>query len=180
MQRAVVPILLAFLLLLPVSIAGEGGEEEISLTVWHSFAAESQEEATFLDAVQIFEQTHPHILVEVTGIPFADIDRQYEIAAQAGQAPDIVRLSSDQLGKIGEIRVNGFPLLEDLRPHLTPNQRSTFDDQALHSMRYGDALYGLPASQDCLSLLFNRALFDAEGLDYPDENWTTQDLISAA
>ena len=180
MQRVVFPILLAFLLLLPVSIAGEGGEEEISLTVWHSFAAESQEEATFFDAIQIFEQTHPHIQVEVTGIPFADIDRQYEIAAQAGQAPDIVRLSSDQLGKIGEIRVNGFPLLEDLRPHLTPNQRSTFDDQALHSMRYGDALYGLPASQDCLSLLYNRALFDAEGLDYPDESWTTRDMISAA
>ena len=61
MQRVVIPILLAFLLLLPVSIAGEGGEEEISLTVWHSFAAESQEEATFFDAIQIFEQTHPHI-----------------------------------------------------------------------------------------------------------------------
>ena len=30
MQRVVAPILLVFLLLLPVSIAGEGGEEEIS------------------------------------------------------------------------------------------------------------------------------------------------------
>ena len=119
------------------------------LTVWHSFAAESQEEAVFFDAIAEFELTHPHIQVEVTGIPFADIDRQYEIAAQAGQAPDIVRLSSDQLGKIGEIQVNGYPLLEDLRPHLTPFERSIFDEKALQSMRYGDALYGLPASQDC-------------------------------
>ena len=180
MQRALAPIVLAFLLLLPVSIAGAEDEDEVTLTVWHSFAAESQEEAVFFDAIEDFEQSHPHIQVEVTGIPFADIDRQYEIAAQAGQAPDIVRLSSDQLGKIGEIRVNGFPLLEDLRPHLTPNQRSNFDTQALQSMRYGDALYGLPASQDCLSLLYNRALFDAEGMEYPDETWTTLDLISAA
>ena len=161
-------------------IAGAEGEQEITLTVWHSFAAESQEEAVFFDAIAEFELTHPHIQVEVTGIPFADIDRQYEIAAQAGQAPDIVRLSSDQLGKIGEIRVNGYPLLEDLRPHLTPFERSTFDEKALQSMRYGDALYGLPASQDCLSLLYNRALFDAEGLAYPNPNWTTNDLISAA
>ena len=180
MQRALPPIVLALLLLLPGSIVGAEGEDEITLTVWHSFAAESQEEAVFLDAVEDFEQYHSHIVVEVTSIPFADIDRQYEIAAQAGQAPDIVRLSSDQLGKIGEIRVNGFPLLEDLRPHLTPNQRSTFDAQALQSMRYGDALYGLPASQDCLSLLYNRALFDAEGIAYPDTSWTTLDLISAA
>ena len=180
MQRALPSVLFALLLLLPVSIAGAEGEQEITLTVWHSFAAESQEEAVFFDAIAEFELTNPHIQVEVTGIPFADIDRQYEIAAQAGQAPDIVRLSSDQLGKIGEIRVNGYPLLEDLRPHLTPFERSTFDEKALQSMWYGDALYGLPASQDCLSLLYNRALFDAEGLAYPNPNWTTNDLISAA
>ena len=40
-------------------------------------------------------------------------------AAQGGEAPDLMRLSSDQLGAIGEVRVDGFPLLEDLRPHLT-------------------------------------------------------------
>ena len=47
-------------------------------------------------------------------------------------------------------------------------------------MRYGDALYGIPASQDCLSLIFNKALFDGQGLDYPDETWTEQDLLQAA
>ena len=47
-------------------------------------------------------------------------------------------------------------------------------------MRYGDALYGIPASQDCLSLIFNKALFDAQGLAYPDETWTEQDLLDAA
>ncbi len=47
-------------------------------------------------------------------------------------------------------------------------------------MRYGDSLYGIPASQDCLSLIFNKALFDAQGLAYPDETWTEQDLLQAA
>ena len=180
MQRPLLPFCLALLLLLPAAFVSAQNDNEITLTVWHSFAAESQEEATFLDAVIEFEQENPHISIEVTGVPFSDIDRLYEIAAQGGEAPDIVRLSSDQLGKIGEIRVEGFPLLEDLRPHLTPFQRATFDDQALQSMRYGDALYGLPASQDCLSLLYNRALFDAEGLAYPNENWTDRDFLSAA
>ena len=180
MQRSLLPICLAILLVLPIAFVSAEDEEQVTLSVWHSFAAESQEEATFIDAIAVFVQNNPHIEIEVTGIPFADIDRQYEIAAQAGQAPDIVRLSSDQLGKIGEIRVNGYPLLEDLRPHLTPNERSIFDEQALQSMRYGDALYGLPASQDCLSLLYNKAIFDAEGMDYPNENWTNNDLISAA
>ena len=33
---------------------------------------------------------------------------------------------------------------------------------------------------DCLSLIFNKALFDAQGLEYPDETWTEQDLLNAA
>ena len=156
------------------------GAAEVTLEVWHSFAAESQEEATFLDAIDQFEDANPHITIEVTGVPFGDIDQLYLTAAQGGEAPDLVRLSSDQLGEIGEVRVDGYPLLEDLRPHLTPAERAIFDSKALQAMRYGDALYGIPASQDCLSLLYNRDLFDAEGISYPDETWTHHDLLWAA
>ena len=91
-----------------------------------------------------------------------------------------MRLSSDQLGAIGEVRVDGFPLLEDLRPHLSPAQRAQYDERALHAMRYDEALYGVPASQDALSLIYNKAIFDARGVDYPDSTWTQQDLLEAA
>ena len=113
-------------------------------------------------------------------VPFGNADQLFMTAAQGGQAPDLMRLSSDQLGAIGEVRVDGFPLLEDLRPHLTPQDRAQFEERALQAMRYGDSLYGIPASQDCLSLIFNKALFDAQGLAYPDETWTEQDLLQAA
>ncbi len=180
MERRFYPLFLALILLLPTVLATADDDSDITLEVWHSFAAESQEEATFLDAINEFEAANPHITIEVTGVPFGDIDQLYLTAAQGGEAPDIVRLSSDQLGEIGEVRVDGYPLLEDLRPHLTPTERAIYDGKALQAMRYGDALYGLPASQDCLSLLYNRDLFDAEGLAYPDENWTEQDMLSAA
>ena len=180
MQRRWFPLFLGLLLLFPPPLVSADGPSEITLEVWHSFAAESQEESTFLDAIVQFEDVNPHITIEVTGVPFGDIDQLYLTAAQGGEAPDLVRLSSDQLGEIGEVRVDGYPLLEDLRPHLTPSERSIFDSKALQSMRYGDALYGIPASQDCLSLLYNRDLFDAEGISYPDETWTQNDLLSAA
>jgi len=180
MERRFYPAMFALLLLLPTAFTSADSGSDITLEVWHSFAAESQEEVAFLDAISDFETQNPHISIEVTGVPFGDIDQLYLTAAQGGEAPDIVRLSSDQLGAIGEVRVDGYPLLEDLRPHLTPNERAIYNDKALQAMRYGDALYGIPASQDCLSLLFNRDLFDAEGIAYPDENWTEQDLLSAA
>ena len=180
MERRSFPLLLALLLLLPATFVSAGGDSEITLEVWHSFAAESQEEATFIDAIDAFEAANSHVTIEVTGVPFGDIDQLYLTAAQGGEAPDLVRLSSDQLGEIGEVRVDGYPLLEDLRPHLTPAERAIYDSKALQAMRYGDALYGIPASQDCLSLLYNRALFDAEGIAYPDETWTQLDMLSAA
>ena len=153
---------------------------EIVLEVWHTFAAESKEEEVFMNSISSFDSSYPNITVEVTMVPFGNADQLFMTAAQGGQAPDLMRLSSDQLGAIGEVRVDGFPLLEDLRPHLTPQDRAVFEERALQAMRYGDALYGVPVSQDCLSLIFNKALFDAQGLAYPDETWTEQDLLNAA
>ncbi|MAW22211.1 MAG: hypothetical protein CMA16_02050 [Euryarchaeota archaeon] len=182
---------LAFVFFLMIFLSGclgngqQNAEEssrhsDIILEVWHTFAAESKEEEVFMNSVAEFESAHPNVTVDVTMVPFGNADQLFMTAAQGGQAPDLMRLSSDQLGAIGEVRVDGYPLLEDLRPHLTPQDRQQFEERALQAMRYGDALYGVPASQDCLSLIFNKALFDAQGLDYPDSSWTEQDLLQAA
>ncbi|MED5272228.1 MAG: extracellular solute-binding protein [Candidatus Thermoplasmatota archaeon] len=160
------------------NIISEGGP--ITLEVWHTFAAESKEEETFTNAIKDFEAANPNITVEITLVPFGNADQLFMTAAQGGQAPDLMRLSSDQLGAIGEVRVNGYPLLEDLRPHITPQDRGLFDERALEAMRYGEELYGIPASQDCLSLIYNKALFDAQGIEYPNENWTEEQLLSTA
>lgn len=187
-KKSLLSVLLALFFLLPgcigdansVSESQEVEDGPITLQVWHTFAAESKEEETFTNAVRNFESAHPNITVEITMVPFGNADQLFLTAAQGGQAPDLMRLSSDQLGSIGEVRVDGFPLLEDLRPHLTPVERTQFDERALDAMRYGDALYGVPASQDCLSLIYNKDLFDARGLDYPDETWDEGDMLSAA
>ena len=182
---------LAFVFFLMIFLSGclgngqQNAEEssqhsDIVLEVWHTFAAESKEEEVFMNSVAEFESAHPNVTVDVTMVPFGNADQLFMTAAQGGQAPDLMRLSSDQLGAIGEVRVDGYPLLEDLRPHLTPQDRQQFEERALQAMRYGEALYGVPASQDCLSLIFNKALFDAQGLDYPDSSWTEQDLLQAA
>ena len=187
-KKSLLAVLLALFFMLPgcleqanaVSESQEVDEGPITLEVWHTFAAESKEEDTFTNAVRNFEDAHPNITVEITMVPFGNADQLFMTAAQGGQAPDLMRLSSDQLGSIGEVRVDGYPLLEDLRPHLTPVERAQFDERALDAMRYGDALYGVPASQDCLSLIYNKDLFDARGLDYPDEAWDEADLLIAA
>lgn len=188
-RKVIFALLLSVLFLLPGCLEGDdsgtgGGSQslsgEIILDIWHTFAAESKEEEVFTNAVKEFEQNNPNVSVEITMVPFGNADQLFMTAAQGGQAPDLMRLSSDQLGAIGEIRVDSLPLLEDLRPHLTPQDRANFEERALEAMRYGEALYGVPASQDCLSLIYNKAIFDSQGIDYPNEDWTHDDLLIAA
>ena len=188
-RKGISALLLAILFLLPGCLDGDDSGKssssqslsgEITLDIWHTFAAESKEEEVFTNAVKLFEQDNPNVTVEITMVPFGNADQLFMTAAQGGQAPDLMRLSSDQLGAIGEIRVDSLPLLEDLRPHLTPQDRAKFEERALEAMRYGEALYGVPASQDCLSLIYNKAIFDSQGIDYPNEDWTHDDLLIAA
>ena len=174
--------LLVLLLILPGCL-GESTEEvasvvdsDISIEVWYTFAAETIEEEVFLETVESFiEETG--VNVKATRVSYGDADQLFMTAAQGGEAPDLLRISSDSLGKFGEIRVDGAPLFEDLRPHLTPAQREKFDPVSLESMRYGESLYAVPASFDCLSLIYNKALFD--GMEEPNEDWTLDDLMSA-
>ena len=98
MRKTCLVALIALLLAFPIGHVTASGDAEITIEVWHSFAAESKEEATFLAAIDDFEQSHPLISVEVTAIPFGDADQLFLTAAQGGEAPDLVRLSSDQLG----------------------------------------------------------------------------------
>ena len=174
--------LLVILLILPGCLqessddVSTGEVSEVSIEVWYTFSAETIEEEVFLESVEFFmEETG--VQVKATRVSYGDADQLFMTAAQGGEAPDLIRISSDSLGKFGEVRVDGAPLFEDLRPHLTPAQRQTFDPVSLESMRYGESLYAVPASFDCLSLIYNKALFD--GMEEPNEDWTLDDLMDA-
>ncbi len=163
------------------SAPGLGADGEAArLAVWHTFGAGSADERILLGAIAAFEAEHPAIAAEPVRIPYLQNLQQFINSSQGGEAPDLVRLSDTELGRIGHISVEGLPLLEDLRPHLTPVQRARFEPRALDAMRYGASLYAIPVSQGTLALVYNKALFDAAGMDYPRDDWTTDDLLVAA
>ena len=111
-------LVLVLLFILPGCMGGSGEESEqsnidtISLEVWYTFTVDSMEEEVFLEAVNDFS-LETGIDVKVTNKPYDDSDQQFQIAAQGGEAPDLLRVSSDSLGKFGETRVDGYPLFED-------------------------------------------------------------------
>ncbi len=173
-------ILAALLILNCSALLADDGPRPVPVEVWHTFGVDTMEERLFTREVERFSAAHPEIAVEVVRIPYLQNLRQFINAAQAGEAPDLIRLSDTEIGKIGHISVEGLPLLEDLRPHLTPRKKRAFLRDSLSAMSYGGSLYGLPASRSGMTLLYNADIFDAAGLGYPDARWDTGDLLRAA
>ena len=204
-QKLLAVLSLPILLLLVAfgTSAAEGGS---TIKLWHTFGPDSVEEKLLLQAIEGFERHEARraalaakhtandaandgpanedasgpVTVEVTRIPYLQNMSQYINAAQAGEAPDILRLSDTEIGKVGHVSLNGQPILEDLRAHLTPVQMRQFTYQSLQAMRYQHRLLALPLSQGSISLLYNKRLFDEAGVPYPDTDWTTRDLLGAA
>jgi multiple sugar transport system substrate-binding protein len=173
-------ISVAMIFQVPSSVASEASHDKKHINVWHTFVVNSPEEEILARAIESFEMANPDIEVEATRIPYHQNLQQFINSSQGGEAPDVIRLSDTELAKIGHITVEGLPVLEDLRPHLTPNQRKRFESRSVAAMRYGDPLYAIPTSQGSLSLLYNKALFDAAGLEYPRDDWTTEEFLQAA
>ena len=67
------------------------------------------------------------------------------------------------------------PLVERDSLDLSPYPETLID---LHT--HDGMLYGLPKDFDTIGLYYNVDLFDAAGLDYPDDTWTWDDLKAAA
>ncbi len=167
------------LLLVASAVWADDGVRD-HVEVWYTYPVNSEDEKIFLDAVNAFRAAHPDIDVTPTRIPYLQNLPQFINSSQGGEAPDLIRVSDTEVGKIGHITVEGMPLLEDLRPHLTPVERGRSEPRAVQAMRYGDPLYAIPLSQGCLSLIYNKGLFDAAGVAYPTDDWTTDDFVKSA
>jgi multiple sugar transport system substrate-binding protein len=58
--------------------------------------------------------------------------------------------------------------------------RSAYYERAIDAFEYEGTQYGLPATFSTSVLFYNKDLFDAAGLDYPDDSWTWEDALAAA
>lgn len=66
-----------------------------------------------------------------------------------------------------------------LDDYLTDEKSSTFVSSVYDSFNYEGNQYGLPLDYNTLGVFYNKDMFDAAGVDYPDETWTWQDYVDA-
>ena len=127
--------------------------------------------------VDTFMEVYPNIIVEYENISMTDYYTLLATSIAGGVAPDVMAMNFERGAEYEDLGV-----LEDLTSYIEAenfNLDKYFSSTvAMH--KHGGIQAALPATFSIVINFFNKSLFDEAGVSYPDENWTWDDLTSAA
>lgn len=148
-------------------------QEQVTL-IW-SFWGDPNELPPNYQVIEAFEAAYPHIKIETQHAPWSSYFDRIQTQMAGGTAPDVMFLNN-----IPSYAARGALMpLDDLI------EKSGFDispyyEELLRVFSYNGKLYGLPRDNDTTILYYNKDLFDAAGVAYPDGNWTWKEFLEAA
>jgi len=156
--------------------SGSGGGSsqevvEIRFTWWGDTARNDLYNAI----VDRFEEEYPHIKVKREFGGWADYWDRLATQSAGGNAPDVV--SMHQFYVADYARRNA---LLDLQTVIDSGELdvSLFPESTLDSGRVNGTLVMVPKGVTMPGWVYNTAVFDQLGIEYPDINWTYDDLIN--
>ena len=146
--------------------------EKKSVVIWDYFETDAQKEMmqTLIDG---FNSSQSEYEASHVYVPFSDYEKQLTLGVASGELPDLVIMdgcgmasfiSMDLFGDISDADINWDEYLEG------PMESTMMDGKH----------YGIPFATNCTALFYNKDLFDAAGIDYPDENTTWEEFHEMA
>ena len=150
------------------SSAAADGNVNLTFQIWD--VAQRDGMQAMCDA---YTAQHPNVKIEVQVTSWNEYWTKLEAAATSGQMPDIFWMHTNELLKYAD---NG--MLADCSDIV---DTSKFSEVSLSNASGSDGtLYAVPKDKDTVGLVYNKEMFDAAGVSYPDESWTWDDLTDAS
>ncbi len=120
-----------------------------------------------------FSEQNPGIKVEVTLLPWADIDSEVTRMVKAGKAPDVALMGSySDFAARGEL----YPADE----LLSITAEANFLQPLADAGSVGSTLYGLPFVASSRLMFYNKGLLDKAGVKTPPKTWSELKAASKA
>lgn len=127
----------------------------------------------YQNIVALFEREHPEIEVEIVSITANYYDTL--LAQVAAAELDLLMIGEDALP-----RFVAAGALEPIDPYLngsdSPLDPAIYLPGLLRPGAYQDQQYLLPKDYSPVAVFYNKALFDAAEVEYPEPGWTWQDF----
>ncbi|MBO3103934.1 ABC transporter substrate-binding protein [Cellulomonas fengjieae] len=151
--------------------AAEGGATTLKMTVWGG----DVDKKSYQERVDLFEASQEDIKIELQLIPGDQYEQKVQTMIAGGDGPDIMQVaegvnvysSKNQIIPLDELAADaGLDLEERFGPVGT-----------LYS--YDDSIYAIPDRSGAMIVYYNKDMFDAAGVEYPNADWTWQDAQAA-
>ena len=101
-----------------------------------------------------------------------------EAGASGGELPDVFWMHINEAQKYMEAE-----MLLNLNDYIEADDAidlSNYYEGIVNIYRNNDVQYALPKDHDTIALLYNKAVFDKYGVDYPTDDWSWDDYCAAA
>lgn len=150
-------------------------EEKITLTLWQWDDAQVPAIQAMIDA---YTATHPNINIEISCVPDnPTYGTKIRTVLGTADAPNIFWMD---LVLAKEYIPMG--IIQDLTPYIeeTGLDLSDLNPNVQKIYTYDGHIYAIAKDVDGVAIYYNKALFDAAGVAYPDDNWTIDDFCETA
>ena len=123
---------------------------------------------------------NPVVVIEVQVTSWSEYWTKLEASAISNQMPDIFWMHTNEILKYAD-----YGKLADLTDLYDDESKTYYTDHfsetSLGNIQGSDGrYYGVPKDKDTVGLVYNKEMFDAAGVDYPNEEWTWDDLTEAS
>jgi multiple sugar transport system substrate-binding protein len=144
----------------------------VSLAFWNQ-----NQEPVLREVLDDFEEQNPDIEVELELTPNPQYWTRLEAAVSGNVMADIVWMNGPNF-----IQYASNDIIEPIEPYLEDSEINLEDyPESLRNLyTYEDELYGLPKDWDTTALWYNEEIFDNAGVEYPQDDWTWDDMRTAA
>ena len=172
----VTAIALALTLLLSLCGCGAAdGKTHLTFQIWDVYQRDSMEAIC-----EAYTAQNPDVIIEVQVTSWNEYWTKLEAAAESNTMPDIFWMHTNQIlyytefGKLADVT----NLYDDVDPNFYQEHYS--DISIANAQGFDGKMYGVPKDKDNIVLCYNKEMFDAAGVSYPDENWTWDDMTDAS
>ena len=155
---------------------GAAADQKVTLT-FVNWSGDAEKKA-FDALIAAFQKENPNITVKTDTVPYASVQTNLDTRFQAGNPPDLFRVSYIDIGQYTSQGV-----LLDVSGIFDQAKVDAFVPGLWQGVVFEDKPYGVPHQIDCTAVLYREDAFQAAGITAPtslDDAWTWDEFATNA
>jgi multiple sugar transport system substrate-binding protein len=150
--------------------ASGGSNDPVTLTYAMWDAGQKPAMQAIADA---YTKAHPNVKIQLQLTPYKEYWTKLQTAMTGGSGPDVMWMNGPHF----QLYASGGVIapLDD-----AGIDTANYPKPLVDLYTYDGKLYGAPKDFDTIGLWYNKKLFDAAGVKYPDSSWTWDTLKTSA